>query len=177
MLESSFVLGGKNILHTTKEISNIFKSATKLYSGVAIQDILGKCWAVIPYKPGRCFNGPIKELDGLRIIDAKFEQHVMIVVAESGGQYNRYIICFDDAMVKYTCRINEDVRDTVVNFTCLSNGICAHLADDDTVEVFKTNDKVKEVKDPPITTNMRLINDSTGVMFINKNGLYSLKLK
>jgi hypothetical protein len=101
----------------------------------------------------------------------------MIVVAESGGQYNRYIICFDDAMVKYTCRINEDVRDTVVNFTCLSNGICAHLADDDTVEVFKTNDKVKEVKDPPITTNMRLINDSTGVMFINKNGLYSLKLK
>jgi hypothetical protein len=80
-------------------------------------------------------------------------------------------------MSKYTCRIENDIHDTTVNFTCLSNGICVHLADDDTIEVFRTNDKIKEVKDPPITTDMRLLNDSTGIVFINKNGLYSLKLK
>lgn len=177
MIENNFVSGGNGILHTMKPISNIFESATKLYSGVAIQDILGKCWVVIPYKTGRCFNGPIKELDNLRIIDAKFEHHVLIVIAEKGGQYHRYTICFDEAVEKYTCRVEDDVQDTAVNFTCLSNGICVHLTDDDTVEVFRTNDKVKEIKDPPITTDMRLMNDSTGIVFINKNGLYSLKLK
>jgi len=178
MIENNFIIGGNNnILHTTKSISNIFESAIKLYSGVAIQDILGKSWAVIPYQTGRCFNGPIKELDNLRIIDAKFEHHILIVIAEKGAQYHRYVICFDENMSKYTCRIENDVHDTSVNFTCLSNGVCVHLADDDTVEVFRTNDKVKEVKDPPITTDMRLLNDSTGIVFINKNGLYSLKLK
>jgi hypothetical protein len=178
MIENNFVAGGNgNILHTTKPISNIFESAIKLYNGVALQDILGKCWAVIPYQKGRCFNGPIKELDNLRIIDAKFEHHVLIVIAEKGGQYHRYTICFDEAVATYTCRIENDVQGTMVNFTCLSNGVCVHQADDETIEVFRTNDKVKEVKDPPITTDMRLMNDSTGIVFINKNGLYSLKLK
>jgi serine/threonine protein kinase len=178
MVENKFILGGNmNILHTMKPISNIFDSATKLYSGVAIQDILSKCWVVIPYQTGKCFNGPVTELNNLRIIDAKFEHHILIVVAEKDAQYHRYVICFNDTMSGYTCRIENDVHDTTVNFTCLSNGICVHLADDDTLEVFRTNDKVKEVKDPPITTDMRLLNDSTGIVFVNKNGLYSLKLK
>ena len=177
MIENSFVLGGKNILHATKPISNIFESATKLYSGVALQDILGKCWAAIPYQAGRCFNGPITELNGLRTIDAKFEHHILMVIAEKGGHYNRYTVCFDEKMEKYTIRIEEKINETAVNFTCLSNGICVHLADDDTVEVFRSNDKIKTIKNPPISSDMRLMNDSTGIVFINKNGLYSLKLK
>jgi hypothetical protein len=177
MIENSFSFGGQNILHLTKPISNIFEPATKLHNGVALQDILGKCWVAIPYQSGRCFNVPISELDSLRVIDAKFEHHVLIVIAEKSGQYNRYTICFDDKMIKYTCRIEEKISETTVNFTCLSNGICVHLADDNTVEVFRTTDKIKEIKNPPITTNMRLVNDSTGIAFINKNGLYSLKLK
>lgn len=176
MTENSFIFSGNNILHGTKKISNIFEPATKLYSGVALQDILGKCWAVIPYQQGRCFNGPIKELDNIRIIDAKFEHHVLMVIAEKSGSYNRYTICFNDTMSEYTYRIEDNVGETTINFTCMSNGVCVHLATDDTIELFKSTDKVKEVKDPPITTDMRLINDLTGILFINKKGLYSLKL-
>ena len=177
MIENSFVYSGKKILHIPKPICNIFGSATKLYNGAAVQDILGKCWVAIPYQPGKCFNGPISELDGLRVIDAKFEHHVLMVIAEKSGQYNRYTICFDETMSKYTCRIEDNVNSTVISFTCLNNSICVHLVDDDSIELFRTNDKVKTVKNPPITTNMRLVNDSTGIIFINKNGLYSLKLK
>lgn len=177
MIENSFIFGGVKVLHVAKAISGVFEPATKLYSGVAIQDILGKCWAVIPYQAGKCFNGNLKEIDGLRIIDAKFEHHILITIVEKKGQYSRYVFCFDDTMSKYTCRVENGVQDTTVNFTCLSSGICVHLAADDRVEVFKTNDKVKEVKDPPITMGMHLINDSTGILFVNKNGLYNLKLK
>lgn len=180
MIENKFIAGTgsiKKVFHTPKPVSNVFDSATKMYSGVAIQDILGKCWAVIPFQIGKCVNLSIKELDGLRIIDAKFEGHILIVVAEKDSKYNRYILCFKEDMSAYTCRMEEDIHDTAVNFTVLSNGICVHLSDDDTIEVFKTNDKVKEVSNPPISTDMRLLNDSTGIIFINKNGLYNLKLK
>jgi hypothetical protein len=167
----------KKVFHTPKQVSNIFESATKMFSGMAIQDILGKCWAVMPFQTGKCTNTPLKELDGLRVIDAKFEGHILIAVAEKDGKYNRYIFCFKNDMSRYSCRLEEDIHDTAVNFTVLSNGICVHLSDDDTIEIFKTNDKVKEVSNPPITTDMRLMNDSTGIIFINKNGLYNLKLK
>lgn len=177
MYENSFSFMGKKVLHTTKVTSNIFEPATKLYPGVALQDILGKCWAAIPYQPGKCFNGPLPELDSKRIIDAKFDHHVLIVIAENKGKYNRYVFCFNEDVSKYTCRVAEGIQSTVINFTCLNSGICIHLSDDDTVEVFKDNSKIKEVKNPPITMDMRLMNDSTGVVFINKNGLYSLKLK
>jgi len=177
MIENSFVHSGKKILHIPIPICNIFGSATKLYSGVAVQDILGKCWIAIPYQAGKCFNGPIPELDGLRIIDAKFEHHVLMIITEKKGQYNRYTICFDETISKYTCRIEDNINSTAISFTCLSNSICVHLADDDLIELFRTNDKIKTVKNPPITTNMLLVNDSTGIIFINKNGLYNLKLK
>lgn len=180
MMENRFILGmgiSNKIFHVTKPVSNVFEATTKMFSGVAVQDILGKCWVVIPFEPGKCVNTPIKELDGLRIIDAKFERGIMMMIAEKDSKYHRYIFCFNEAMTSYICRVQNDVQEVTVNFTCLSNGICVHLMDDDTVEVFKTNDKIKVVKDPPITTDTRLMNDATGIVFINKNGLYSLKLK
>lgn len=180
LTESRFIVGTgstNKVFHIGKPVSNVFDAATKMFSGLAVQDILGKCWVVIPFEPGKCVNTPIKELDGLRIIDAKFERGFMMVIAEKDSKYNRYIFCFNETMSSYTCRVQNDVQDVTVNFTSLSNGICVHMADDDTVEVFKTNDKVKEVKNPPITTDVHLMHDATGIVFINKNGLYSLKLK
>ena len=180
LTENKFIIGttGSNkIFHSAKPVSNIFEAATRMFSGLAVQDILGKCWVVIPFEPGKCVNIPIKELDGLRIIDAKFERGFMMVIAEKDSKYHRHIFCFNSTMSSYTCRVQNDVQDVTVNFTSLSNGICVHLADDDTVEVFRTNDKIKEIKDPPITTDVHLMNDSTGIIFINKNELYSLKLK
>lgn len=180
MSENKFIVGtggSKKIFHSAKPVSNIFEASTRMFSGLAIQDILGKCWVVVPFESGKCVNIAINELDGLRIIDAKYERFIMMVVAEKDSKYHRYIFCFNENMSSYTCREQHGIHETSVNFTCLSNRICVHLSDDETIEVFRTNDKVKEVKDPPITTDVHLMNDSTGIIFINKNGLYSLKLK
>jgi serine/threonine protein kinase len=180
MMENRFIPAtgiGNKIFHVPKPVSNVFDAATKMFSGLAVQDILGKCWVVIPFELGKCVNTPIKELDGLRIIDAKFEHHVLVAIAEKDGQYHRYSICFNQAFTGYTCRVKNNTLETVVNFTCLSNGICVNLIEDDTIEVFKTNDTVKVVQNSPITTSMRLSNDSTSILFVNQKGIYSLKLK
>jgi len=177
MTENTFKSFPNKTAHLTKQVGNVFEPATKLFPGVAVQDILGKCWMAIPYSPGKLSNLNIPELDGQRIIDAKFENNVCIVVSEKDGQYNRTVLCFDAQVTHYTCRIDEDVDFTGVNFTTLKNGVCIHIPADDRVEVFKDNSTVKVVNDPPFSTDMKLVNDSTGVMFINRNKLYSVSLK
>jgi serine/threonine protein kinase len=177
MTESMFQFFGIKVVQTTKDVSNIFEPATKLYPGVAVQDILGKCWLAIPYSQGRCSNIPIPALDGERIIDAKFEWRVCILISEKGGKYKRTILCFDEQVVNYTTRVEDDIPYEGVNFTCLSNGICVHIPTDDRVEVFKGNSTVKTVPNPPFTPEMKLANDSTGVLFLKDNEIYSVKLK
>lgn len=177
MTENNFTYMGGNILHSSKIISNIFAPATKLFPGVAIQDILQTCWVSIPYEKGKCFYNKIPELDKQRIIEAKFDYRILMVITESDGVYNRYIFVFDQKMNNYTCRKDEKINYVSLNFTCLTSGICIHLPCDDYVEVFRTVDKVKKIDNPPITSDVRLSNDLTGVLFFNKKEFYNLSLK
>ena len=80
-------------------------------------------------------------------------------------------------MDSYTYRKNEDTHYVPINFTVLANGVCVFMPEDDKIEIFIDNQKIKTMNDPPITTDAQLFNDSVSVLFINKNKLYNLKLK
>jgi hypothetical protein len=177
LTQNSFTFLGGNVRHTAKVVGNIFGPATKLYPGIAIQDIIQKCWVCIPYEKNKCHNGKIPELDAKRILDAKFENRTLLVITESKGKYSRYVFIFNEDLSSYTCREEKDINYEPINFTCLSNGVCISCISDDCIEIFKSNNTIKKVPNPPITTDIRLVNDSTGVLFYNKKDLYSLKLK
>lgn len=176
MTENSFQIFGKKTIRMSKEVANIFP-ATKLYPGGAIQDILRTCWMAIPYKMGFCSNCRVKELDGHRVIDAKYDNGICITVSELDGKYFRTVLCFNASADQYTFRQEDTGTDISVNFTVLKNGVCIHIPNDDKVEVFRDNTKVMTVDDPPFSSDMRLLNDTTGVFFINQTKLYSVKLK
>lgn len=167
---------GHKSIHLMKNVSNIFRPASALYSGVVIQNIIGKCWVAIPYSGGKCFNGPIPDLDNQRIIEAKFEHHILIVITEKANIYYRYIISFNENFSEYSVRKENNDGDLTANFTCLANGICIHIFNDDYIEVFKDNNKIKKISDPPITTDICLLNDSDTVLFINNKDIYRLKM-
>jgi len=177
MTENTFQNMGKKVLHLTKEVSNIFEPATKLFPGVAVQDILGRCWLAIPYAEGKCASIAVPDLDGDRILDAKYEGHVCILISEKAGKYKRTVLHFNDKVNSFTSRVEDDIAYEGVNFTCLSNGVCVHIPTDSVVELFRDNSKVKTVANPPFTTDMKLSNDATSVLFINDTGLYTVKLK
>jgi hypothetical protein len=119
----------------------------------------------------------IPELDKQRVVDAKYECGVCVILSESKGKYDRWILCFDGAMEKYTVRHQEDVPYSPVNFTTLANGVTVHIPNDDAIEVFRDNNKVNVVNDPPFDPSMRLVNDTTAVMFVNEKRLQQVKLK
>jgi len=177
MTENTFRNMGSKVLHLTKEVSNIFEPATKLFPGVAVQDILGKCWLSIPYAEGKCASIAIPELDGDRILDAKFEGAICILISEKSGKYKRTVLHFNDKVNAYSIRVEDDVAYEGVSFTYLSSGVCVHVPSDSMVELFRDNSKVKTVANPPFTTDMKLSNDVTSVLFVNDTGLYTVKLK
>ena len=177
VIENMFTLFGKKIVHSTKCVCRVFEPATKVYPGAAVQDILGTCWLAIPYQPGLCTNLHIAELDKQRIVDAKYENGICIILSESKGKYDRWVLCFDSSMEKYTCRHQTDVPYSPVNFTTLANGVCVHIPEEDSVEVFRDNSKVNVVNDPPFDPSMKLVNDTSSVIFVNENRLQQVKLK
>jgi len=164
-------------LHMVKRMVNVFESATKLHKGVAVQDVLGKCWLAIPFRAGSCVNIPAKELDGFRIISAKYESRFCILMGEKKGKYTRFVLFFNDAHDKYTCRVSEDVELDDINFTVNAKGVCILAIDDDKAEVFRDNGKVYDFTDSPFTSSMKLLTDGMTVMFINKKKLYSAAMK
>jgi hypothetical protein len=164
-------------IHMVKRLCNVFESTTKLFKGVAVQDILGKCWIAIPFRPGACINIPVPELDGYRIVDAKYENCFCVLMAEKKGKYSRFVIQFDGLHTIYSCRKTEDTNLDSINFTVNAKGVCVLAIEDYKAEVFKDNNKIYEFDSPPFSSSTRLLTDGMSVMFISSNKLYSVNMK
>lgn len=175
--EHSFMLFGTKIVPKVKRVCNIFEPTTKFFKGVAVQDILGTCWLAIPYEEGICINTRAPELDKIRIIDAKYESGVCILIGERKNTYSRYVLCFDDKHQKYTIRETEDIDFGAVCFTTLPNRVTVNVVENEKVEVFRDNSKIKVVENAPFDSSVKLFNDGSTVMFAIGDKLHSVRLK
>lgn len=177
LTENSFAYMNGKPLHLMKPVGHVLQQSTAMFPGVAVQDVLGTCWVAIPYTEGKCSNCRVKELDGHRIIEAKYERGVFMAVAEKDGKYQRFVLFMSPDCSSYKLRIDDDPPEPSVHFTVLSNGVCVHLPTDQQVEIFRDPTKVKVVDGPPFHTGDRLLNDTTSVMFLDGGRLYSVRLK
>ena len=175
LMENSFDKLGDRMIHKTRIAANILDLATKVFDGVAFQDLLGKCYICLPYEKGKCLVAPVKELDGYRILEAKSERNVCVVIAEKKGIYYRFVMVFNEGFSQYAITKTDNVNYGPVNFTVLPNGTCVMAVDTD-VHVFR-GDQVKVINSPPFDTNTKLYNSSGGVFFIENNKVYSIKMK
>jgi hypothetical protein len=175
VLENGLTQIGNRLVHHTQIVCNIFHNY-KVFKGVIIQDILGECRLAIPYKQQTCINIHVKELDGYRIIDAKYEKRFCIILAEKNGNYRRFIVNFNESHDIYSIRIDDGDIDEI-NFTVKENGLCILLVGFEKLEAFFNNDKIKVLKNPPIDSTMKLFNDNNKVMIIDNKTVYSVTLK
>jgi serine/threonine protein kinase len=173
VIEHSFERLGR-LLHLTKVISSLSPSY-KVFSGVIVQDDFMKCHLVIPYGRSLCANSHIKELDGWRIIDARHQGRVCILIAEQGGEYIKVEIHFDkNFSLQYVCH-TEKVDLHEVNFIALPNGLYVH-ADDRKVTVFSDATHRKEYDKSPINASTRLFNEGMTVISVEKNKIYKVRM-
>jgi hypothetical protein len=165
------------MVHRVKEVANLSAISAKMYDGCIIQDLLGKMYLTLPYKLGSCFSKHIPQLDGYRLVSAKAEKNIVVVLGEKKGQFDRFIIIYDKAFTTCDVRKVDDVTYDTINFTVMDNGLCILLASDTELELFATASQCETLSNPPFDATMKLFSTSDGIFFINGNSFHQIKRK
>jgi len=174
VLEHTFVRIGASIVCRSRAADQVSELGTALYPGLLLQNLLGRHWATIPYALGRCASLPLPELDGYRVVDARSQRNIAVVVAEKKGAFHRFVYDFDPAFKGYTCRHAKDVSYDGINFTVLDNGLCLLLASD-ALEL-SNKGQVRSASDSPLTAATRLFHKANSVFYLNGPSVFSLKM-
>jgi hypothetical protein len=177
LVQNRFTNFGSALIHRAEHIENVSELTTKMFDGCVYQNLLGNSHLTIPYEQNKCFTKATPELDGYRILDAKSEKHIVVVIGEKKGRYSRFIFIWDFAAKTYSIRVVEGIAYSDINFTVLPNGVCVLLSADDKVEVFRDNQTIKEISDPPFDSSMSLFNVMSKVCFVDGGTIFGVKLK
>lgn len=178
--EVQFIEVGVGIFPTLKKIVNTTTQGTKLFSGAMSYDVLGSMYVTVFSKNGSYLN-KISELDNYRIIDAKYQNNVFIVLGinKSTKEYDKIIIRFNEELNHYDVRYIYNVDKHDVDFIVLDTGICVHHFDDEKIEMFKNinnNPHVKILEDK-IFDGVFLSKMNTSLLLIRDNKVFKAKIK
>jgi hypothetical protein len=177
LVENTFVTIGSKMVRKVVEVANISTASSTMYDGCVLQDLLGKVYITLPYKQGSCFTKPIPQLNGYRVVGAKAEKNIVIVLGEQKGQYDRFIIIYDKHFSQCDVRKIEDVTYDNINFAVMDNGICILLSSQNEIELFSSASPVETLQNPPFDSTMMLFTTSDGIFFINGNSFHQIKKK
>jgi len=154
-------------------------NATRLFTGVAVQNLLGEPYVTLFMGHGTCTTLPMPALKGYRVVAARHDKSVLIVMASKLGKYERFIFRFAKDLT-YDMRSTPDVALADVNFVTLDNGRVVMMTEDENIEVFLSephHTAVKRVEDSAIGGDMRLFSVGGRVLFVQNNGVFALKMK
>ncbi len=182
-IETSFIEASNKITLIIKNTWKIMPYSSIIFSGVIFQNVLGKPYLVIPIPKidglSSCIIKEIPEIKDFKIIEAKHDCGVCVLIGFKKNIYNKIILKFDTEYNKYSCRIIEDIASISINFITLKNSIVL-LMNDDKLEVFSnniSNSNIKVFDDPDINSTMMLCKNGITAMFFKKNKLYKIKMK
>lgn len=174
LIENTFTTIGNKLIHRVAELENVSDNSV-IFDGCIIQDLLGHKYLTLPYAKGRCFSKPLSCLDGHRVIEAKSEKHITVILTEKGGKYHRFVLILNNDL--FDIREVNDVAYDTINFTVAENGICLLLSSPTELELFATNQKIEIIDSPPFDSTMRLFSSPNGIFFINNNSIHKIKKK
>jgi len=170
----------QSLLLGLRLVANVMIRSTKMFEGVAIQNLLGANYVSIPTADGVCHQVRIPELDDYQIVDARRDRNVLIVVVTTEGRYDKLIFRFSDDFSGYDCRRLDDIVSTGIEFTVLDSGIVLHLAEDGRLEVFpnvRDSAKIRVIRDQALDEDLRLFHTGTQALIAGGPSLYKIRLK
>jgi serine/threonine protein kinase len=170
---------GSSLMFTWNQVANIAEKSTQMFSGVAFQNLLGALWISIFPEAGSHVQIRFKELDEHKIVDARYERGVLMIIAARKGKYDKYVCRISDDST-YDMRIVKDIVPADLNFVVLDSGVCVHINEDDAVELFsskKNSAAMTVIQDKEISGDMRLFRNGTKVLFARATKLFSMTMK
>jgi hypothetical protein len=172
-------LRGSSLLGV-KLVANVMLKSTRMFEGLAIQNLLGGFYASVFPSSGVGHQTRLNELDGYQVIDARLDSNVLMVIAAKGGSYDKLIFRFADDFRSYDLRLVPEVSSISINFTVLDSGVVLHMTDEDNLEVFsrlKDCSNIKAIRDPSIESDVRLFHTGSQALIARSNKLYRIKMR
>lgn len=167
------------VIATTRSIVQCLPHATKLFSGVVIQNMLGSTFVSLLTAPGQAHQVRVKELDEYRVLDAKYDHGVLMVVGSKKGQFDRLVFRFD-ADDTYDVRVVSGISSPELNFVTLDSGVCVCLNEDVKLEVFsnrKGSAAVKVMDDKALSGDMLLFKQGGTVLVARGSRIYRMRMR
>jgi hypothetical protein len=152
--------------------------ATRLFDGVAMQDVLGSVYATLFPEAGSSFSCRLAELDGCRIVDARFDGGVLMALVHRRDCYLRLVFRFGTGYRDYDVRITDDVTPGGLNFVTLETGVCVHLTETGDLELFrreKGSTAMKVLRDTGIE-GAHLFRNGAKLLAVRGSTVYSLTM-
>lgn len=173
---------GPKIVASVQLASSCLEHATQMFEGVVLQSLLGRAYATVFPEAGKSYQCSFPDLDSYRIVDAKFDGHVLVVVGfqSKTGTYDRFVFRLSSDFTSYDVRKVEDIQPAGLNFVTLPSGICVAIDEEERLEVFssrKGSVGMKKVDDPAVRSDMRLGKKGGQVVFPQNNKLFGMSLR
>ena len=170
----------QNIIVSLHLVCNTLASSVQVFNGVVIQNLLSSYFINLFPESKKCISYNIKELVGYRIIDAKYMNRILMVIAEKKGKYDKFVFKLDlNNTLRYDVRKFEDTKDNDINFCVLDNGICCHVIDDSNMELFHNdiNSKDSKLIKDNILYKANIFHKGNDLLFFRDNKLFKIKSK
>lgn len=168
------------LLIQAKPVGNVLPNATQLFDGVAMQNLLGACYASFVPASGSCYQTRLPELAGYQIVAAKVIRHVLLVLGAKKGVFDRFVFRFTGQFDAYDVRVSHDLTLTDLNFTVLDTGVCLHLTDHDELELFASRPGtagLKVLRDPALSSDDKLFAMGAHALLARGNRLFRFAMK
>lgn len=178
VLELNIINNNVKTIVTASEVASVLPGATKLFPGVAIQDMLGACVINIFPEVRNSYQYRLDELKGHQIIDARYDSGILMIMASQNGQFDRFIYIADNKDCKLVRKV-DDVNMSAINFVTLETGVCVAMDEQGMIEAFniKHPEKIKVVDDDSLQGDIKLFKSGSKAYFGQDNKLYSMSMK
>jgi hypothetical protein len=169
---------GDGVVATPRPIANVLRHATTLYDGVAIQDLVGETWAVLVIRGAASQTIRLPELDGVQVIDARFDGGVLMVTGQSEGALSRWVFRIDPDLSYDVRQVAESIPFAPA-FVTLDSGVCICRTEEETLTVFHARpgiEGMKTVTDASIAGDIRLAREPGRLLVVQDTRLLQVSL-
>lgn len=162
-------------------VASVLENASRLFEGCAIQNMLGSVFVSLFPKSRTGYQVRVPQLDKCKIVDARFERGILMVITARDGVYERMIVWFNQDFSSYDMITTPLGAPADLNFLVTDAGVCVMLAEDEKLHVFRGQFgaplAVKIISDPALGGDMRLTRVGGRPGFIRGNKVFSISMK
>jgi hypothetical protein len=179
LLEFTFNERADNISIMSDIIETVSPKNIQLFDGVLIESLMGGTHVSLPISASSCAKIHLKEFDSKRIVNAKYNNKVLIVISYKNGNYDRNTYKVDKTYRKLKLVESMIVDTPEINFTVLEQGVCILMSEPGIIKIFANNysqDSVNELNDASLTGDITFCSHGLNLYGTIDNKVLHLKM-